>query len=389
MIKALKVRLYPNEAQTVLLEKHFGSCRFVWNYFLEIRNRYHADHRNEEKKGLTAFDTMKMLTELKGEKSWLYEINAQSLQHSLVKLDMAFKSFFRHNTDYPNLRSRKDNQYFIVPSGFKAVENRLIIPKFMEGIAYRDKTAIPVEIKQVVITKDVNRYYASIQYESDETPEKGSGTAGIDLGIKSFATLSDGLQVEPPNSYRNMEKKLKRQQKKLSRKKKGSANRRKQVKRVQKIHQQIRDARTDYNHRVSTAIAKHYGTVVVENLNISGMQQNRHLAKSITDQGWSQFKGMLEYKMEWRNAELIEIGRFDPSSKLCSRCGNTKHDLELSVRTYHCDACNLSIDRDLNAAINIRNIGLMKAGKGIPEFTPVESATAAELSKGGLRVATL
>ena len=389
MIKALKVRLYPNETQTVLLKKHFGSCRFVWNYFLEIRNRYHADHRNEEKKGLTAFDTMKMLTELKKEKDWLYEINAQSLQHSLVKLDMAFKSFFRYNTDYPNLRSKKDNQYFIVPSGFKAVENRMIIPKFMEGIEYRDKTAIPVEIKQVVITKDVNRYYASIQYEFDETPEKGSGTAGIDMGIKSFATLSDGLQVEPLNSYRSMEKKLKRQQKKLSRKKKGSMNRRKQIVRVQKIHQQIRDTRTDFNHKVSTAIVKHYGTVVVENLNTSGMIRNHHLSKSITDQGWSQFKGMLEYKMEWRNAELIEIGRFDPSSKLCSRCGNTKHDLELSVRTYHCDACNLSIDRDLNAAINIRNIGLIKVGKGIPEFTPVESATAAELLKGGLRVATL
>ena len=389
MIKTLRVRLYPDENQKILLEKHFGACRFVWNHFLEVRNRYYSDHRNEEKKGLTVFDTMKMLTELKREEDWLYEINSQSLQHSLVKLDMAFKSFFKHNTDYPNFRSKKDNQYFIVPSGFNGDGTKLIIPKFKEGIEFRDRSSIPSEIKQVVITKDVDRYYASIQYETEEEPVKGEAAVGIDMGVKAFATLSDGLQVEPLNSYRRNEKRLKRQQKKLSRKKRGSNNRRKQIVRVQKIHQQIRDARTDFNHGVSTAIAKHYGIVVVENLNIQGMQQNHHLAKSITDQGWHQFRRMLEYKMEWRKAELIEIGRFDPSSRMCSKCGNIKHDLKLSDRIYHCNVCGLVIDRDLNAALNILNIGLIKVGKGIPEFTPVESDTAAELLKGGLRVVTL
>jgi putative transposase len=128
---------------------------------------------------------------------------------------------------------------------------------------------------------------------------------------------------------------------------------------------------------------------VVEDLNIQGMERNRHLSGSIVDQGWYQFLSMLKYKMEWREAELIKIGRFEPSSKLCSGCGNIKHELKLSDRTYCCDVCGLEIDRDLNAAINICNIGLIKVGKDIPEFTPVESATAAELSKGGLRVATL
>ncbi|MGC8618419.1 MAG: RNA-guided endonuclease InsQ/TnpB family protein, partial [Thermoplasmata archaeon] len=124
-------------------------------------------------------------------------------------------------------------------------------------------------------------------------------------------------------------------------------------------------------------------------LNIQGMQRNHHLAKSVTDQGWYQFKTMLTYKLGRREAELIEIGRFDPSSRMCSKCGNIKHDLKLSDRIYHCNVCGLIIDRDLNAAINIRNIGLIKVGQGMSEFTPVESATAAELSKGGLRVATL
>ena len=332
---------------------------------------------------------MKMLTVLKKEVTWLNEINSQSLQHSLVKLDMAFKSFFKHNTDYPTFMSRKDNQYFIIPSGFRVDGNKLIIPKFMEGIEYRDSSAIPENIKQVIVTRNVNRYHASIQYEIDEDMSAGKGTIGIDMGIKAFLTASDGLQVEPLNALRKAEKRLKREQGRLSRKKKGSRNRKKQIVKVQKVHRQIRDARTDFNHKVSTAIAKHYGTVVIEDLNIQGMQRNHHLSKSITDQGWHQFGKMLEYKLGWRRAELITIGRFDPSSKMCSRCGNIKHDLKLSDRTYHCDECGLSIDRDLNAAVNTRNIGSVKVGQGMSESTPVESATAAELSKGGLRVATL
>ena len=165
-------------------------------------------------------------------------------------------------------------------------------------------------------------------------------------------------------------------------------NRKKQITKVQKIHQKIRDMRTDFNHRVSTAIAKHYGTVVIEDLNIRGMVRNHHLSKSISDQGWGQFRKMLEYKLGWRKAELIMMRMFEPSSKLCSSCGNIRHDLKLSERIYHCDMCGPTMDRDLDAAINILRMGLIKVGHNMSEFTPVESATAAELSKGGLRVAT-
>ena len=390
MIKALKVRLYPNEQQKILLERHFGACRFVYNHFLEVRTKYYAESKAEGKaQGLNYFKTCKMLTELKKEYQWLYEISNSSLQRSLRKLDNAFTAFFRKNNDYPNFRSKRDNQYFIIPSGFRVDGNKLIIPKFMEGIGYRDSSAIPENIKQVVVTRDIGRYYASIQYEVDEDMSAGKGTIGIDMGIKAFLTTSDGIQIEPLNALRKAEKRLKREQRRLSRKKKGSGNRKKQIVKVQKIHQRIRDGRTDFNHKVSTAIAKHYGTVIIEDLNVPGMVMNHHLSKSITDQGWSQFKTMLMYKMEWRKAALIQIGRFDPSSKMCSKCGNIKHDLKLSDRIYRCNTCGLEIDRDLNAAINIRNMGLIKVGRGIPEFTPVESATAAELSKGGLRVATL
>ncbi|MGC8562831.1 MAG: RNA-guided endonuclease InsQ/TnpB family protein, partial [Thermoplasmata archaeon] len=256
MVKTLKVRLYPNEEQKVLLEKHFGSCRFVWNHFLETRNKYYAEHKNDKKKGLTAFDTMKMLTALKKEITWLNEINSQSLQHSLVELDKAFKLFFKHNASYPTFKSKKDKQYFIIPSGFKAKDNKLTVPKFTEGIKYRDKMTIPDSIKQIVITKDVDRYYASIKYESSEQPGKAEGTVGLDMGIKHFLTTSDGIGVEPVNIYRKFEKKLKREHRKLSRKKKGSKNRKKQILKLEKTYQKIKDARTDFSHKVSTAIAK-------------------------------------------------------------------------------------------------------------------------------------
>jgi len=392
MIKALKVRLYPTEEQMVLLEKHFGANRFIWNHFLEARTKYYAESKSRGKaQGLNYFQTCKMLTEMKKEKEWLYEISSPTLQQTLRKLDNAFTSFFRKNTDYPKFKSKKDNQYFVVPQNGKIVGNRIVIPKFLEGIIFRDKFDFSKikEIDQIVVTKDVERYYASIFYESDEIPEKAEAVVGIDVGVRHFITMSDGIQVEPLNAYRKMEKKLKREQRRLSRKKKGSKNRRKQIVKLERLHQKIRDSRTDFNHKVSSAIAKHYGIVVVEDLNIQGMERNRHLSGSIVDQGWYQFLSMLKYKMEWREAELIKIGRFEPSSKLCSGCGNIKHELKLSDRTYCCDVCGLEIDRDLNAAINICNIGLIKVGKDIPEFTPVESATAAELSKGGLRVATL
>ena len=389
MIKTLKVRLYPNDQQQVLLERHFGSCRFVYNHFLDVRTKFYVGHKDGKKKGLSGFDTMKMLTSLKKEIVWLNEINSQSLQHSLVELDKSFKSFFKHNAEYPKFRAKKDNQYFIIPAGFRAADNRLVLPKFKEGIVFRDKSEIPEEIKQIIVTRDVERYYASIQYETNEVMQKGNGIVGIDMGIKAFLTTSDGMQIESLNALKTKEERLIRQQKKLSRMKKGSENRKKQVARIQKIHQQINDMRTDFLNKVSTAITKQYDTVVIEDLNTQGMMGNHKLAKSISDQGWYRFRQMLQYKAEWRGINLITIGRFEPSSKLCSGCGNIKRDLKLSDRIYYCNACGLEMDRDLNAAINIRNMGLIKVGKGIPEFTPVESATAAELSKGGLRVATL
>ncbi|MGC8674511.1 MAG: RNA-guided endonuclease InsQ/TnpB family protein, partial [Thermoprotei archaeon] len=202
---------------------------------------------------MSAFDMINDLTQLKKQDPWLREVNSQSLQQALLKLHLAFK-FFRHNADYPKFKSKKDNQYFVVPRGSKAILNRLVIPKFLEGIRYRDHTTIPDNIHQVVVKKEGDRYYASISYESYERPPKGSGAVGLDMGVAQFLTTPDGGSGRALERVQKAGKRVKIEDKNLSRKKKGS-NRRKQVRRLRRVYQRIKDARNDFFHKVSTTIA--------------------------------------------------------------------------------------------------------------------------------------
>jgi len=382
MITATKVKLYPNQAQRVLLEKHFGSTRFVYNYFLAKRDEYYIAHKGAKKSSLSYFDTNKLLTGLKKQYPWLYEVNAQSLQMSLRFLDNAFKEFFHNNADHPRFRKKGKDDYFAIPQYVKIKGNRICFPKFKEGIRFRgseEKLSEIKDIRQIVITKDAGDYFCSIIYEVEEKPEKAplsaENSVGIDLGIEKFATLSDGTAIENPHFIEKVEERIKRMQRQLSKKKKGSKNRRKLRLKLQRKYRKLRYTREDFFDKVSTAIAKRYDTIIIEDLNVRGMMQNHHIAKSIGDASFYAFKQKLLWKADKYGKNVVEIGRFEPSSKLCSRCGHLKRDLKLSDRVYHCDACGLTIDRDLNAAINIRKMGLIKVGLVRPEFTPVEKAT--------------
>jgi len=381
MITATKVKLYPNQAQRVLLEKHFGSTRFVYNYFLVKRDEYYITHKDSKKSSLNYFDTTKLLTGLKKQYPWLYEVNSQSLVMSLRFLDNAFKKFFHKNADHPKFRKKGKNDYFAIPQHVKIKGNRICFPKFSEGIRFKgseEKLSEIKDIRQIVITKDAGDYYCSIYYEVKENqkvPLSAENSVGIDLGIEKFAALSDGILIENPHFIEKVEEKIKRMQRQLSKKKKGSKNRGKLRLKLQRKYRKLRYTREDFFDKVSTAIAKRYGTIVMEDLNVQGMMQNHHIAKSIGDASFFAFKQKLLWKADKYGKNVVEIGRFEPSSKLCSRCGHFKKDLKLSDRIYHCDVCGLTIDRDLNAAINIRKMGLIKVGLVQPEFTPVEKAT--------------
>jgi len=383
MITTTKVKLYPNETQKILLENHFGSCRFVYNYFLNKRDEYYITHKDAEKSSLNYFDTTKMLAELKKQYPWLYEVNAQSLQMSLRFLDNAFKNFFHKNANHPKFKKKGKNDYFAVPQYISIKGNRICFPKFSEGIYFKgskEKLSEIKEIKQIIITKDAGDYYCSIIYEKEGNfPEKKplsvENSVGIDLGLEKFATLSDGIAIENPRFIKKVEKKIKKLQRQLSRKQKDSNNRKKVVLKLQRAYRKLRNMREDFLEKVSIAIAKRYDTIIIEDLGVQDMQRNHRIAKSVGDVSFYSFRQKLMWKADKYGKNLVVIGKFAPSSKLCSNCGNLKKDLKLSERVYHCDVCGMSMDRDYNASKNIRKMGLIKVGLVQSEFTPVEMAT--------------
>ena len=386
MFMAYKFRMYPNEDQKILIEKHIGSCRFIWNYFLDMRNKRYTEtmQRMEYK------EMQSLIPLLKHENQWLREINSQSLQAVVQNLDTAFIRFFKEIGEYPKFKKKNYGGSFTIPQHFKIDNRSITIPKFKTPLSVFMCRNIKGEVRNLTISKTSSgRYYVSILTEEKTESLKTKkiaidGSIGIDVGIKEFLVLSDGTQIHNPKNRKKSEKLLVRRQRQLSKKNKGSKNCNKARIRVAKIHEHITNQRTDFHNKISDVILKQYDTVVVENLNVSGMLKNHHLSKSISDVGWSSFFAMLKAKASQRGKNVIEIGRFDPSSKMCSECGNIKHNLKLSDRIYHCNVCGLSIDRDLNAAINIWRFGLIKVGLEQPELTPVESAMAGYLTREGI-----
>ena len=363
MLKTYKYRLYPNEKQEILLLKTFGCCRFVYNWALDFKTkRYHQFGQN-----VSRFELSSMLTFFKttNERSWLGAANAQSLQAEIRHLDVAFTNFFRKNTAYPNFKKRGKKQSFECPQSvsidFEAKKVKL--PKLGE-IIYRDQQRFEGKIKTCTVSLKNDRYFVSMVVDNGiplppKQPIKPETSIGIDVGLTTFATLSDGTKIENPRILRSYEQKLKVQQRRLSRKKKFSQNWKKQKTRIAKTHQKIADSRGDFLHKISTNIVKNHDSIFIEDLNVTGMLQNYKLAKSISDASWSELFRQLAYKSDWRGKNLIEIGRFEPSSRL-SDCGEINHDLKLSDRVWTCKSCGTTYDRDIQAAKNIKKMGLMK-----------------------------
>ena len=383
MFKAYRFRMYPKEDQQAFLTEQFGACRFVWNHFLALRNERHA----KTGKGMTYNEMSAILTEMKkrDEYSWLNNANSQSLQQTLMHLDTAFKRFFKNLGRYPRFKKRRGMQSFSIPQHFSINDNHMSIPKLKTQIRVFAHRHIEGEVQSLTATMTSSgKYYVTVltdnTTESVETkPIKPETSVGIDVGLKNFLSLSDGVQLSNPRNLEKSGKNLVRRQKELSRKSRGSMNREKARIKVARLHEHISNQRMDFHNRVSDILLKQYDTIILEDLNVSGMLKNHHLSKSISDAGWSSFFAMLKTKALQRGKNVIEIGMFEPSSKMCSGCGSIKKDLKLSDRTYHCNACGLTIDRDLNAAINVWKMGMIKSG--VPtdsgEFTPVDRNTSA------------
>lgn len=363
MLKAYKYRLFPTEVQKNQLTNYLGCCRFIYNLGLETKIAAYVS----AKKNITCFDLIKQTTDLKKSVPWLAECPAQSLQMSLRNLDNAYTKFFK-GAGFPKFKKKYSTQSIQFPQGVfvNFDKKNLIVPKLknINCVFHRKFNGI---IKTVTISKTTtNKYFASILVENKyEVATKISmginSTVGIDMGIKTFATLSDGTQFNSPKFLRGQLKGLRIEQRKLRRKfKKGikeqSKGYQKQKLIVAKLHEKIANRRKDFLQKTSTAIIKQYDTICLENLNIQGMMKS-NLAKSIADVSWSEFNRILEYKALWYGKNIIYIGRFEPSSKICSICGTINKELKLSDRVWTCK-CGVTHDRDKNAAINIKNFGL-------------------------------
>lgn len=387
MLKSYKYKLKPSEEQIVLLNKHFGSVRFAYNYFLNERKKEYETNKNT----INYYDNAKSLTELKKQEdySWLNEINSQSLQDSLKNLETAYKNFFRFKKGFPKFKSKHIRNSFCVPQFVKLDNGKLKIPKFKEPIDLILSRAFTGTIKQCTISKTpTNEYFVSILVETTHSVVPKTGKSiGIDLGIKDFVITSDGYKYKNNRYTKTYEKKLKENQQHLSRKTKGSNRYQKQKLKVATIYKKITNSRLDNLHKVSTELIKKYDLIVLEDLNIKGMIKNHKLSKHIADVSWSKFIELLTYKAEWNDKKIVKVDRFFPSSKTCNCCGYINQNLKLDMREWTCPSCNSKLDRDLNASINILNEGYKQILSGTDDYrrgdniSPASVGTIGETSK--------
>ena len=369
--RTYKFQLLPNKDQKILLDKHFGCVRFVYNYFLnERKEQYQADKKSDN-----YYAQAKTLTKLKKKEEtiWLKEVNSQTLQFALRSLDTAYVNFFRGNAKFPRFKSKKKKNTFTIPQFTKVIGGRIYMPKFKEGIKVNIHRKIKGKISKFTISKTpTGKYFVSILTEQKYQPNKKTGKlVGIDLGLKDFAITSDGIKYKNNRYTKKYERQLKKAQQHLSRKQKGSNGFEKQRLKVAKIYEKISNTRQDVLHKVSKEIVSNYDIICLEDLGIKNMIKNHKLAKHIADASWGTFVRFVEYKANWNNKSVIKINRFYPSSKTCNVCGYINQDLNLSIRNWTCPKCFTELDRDENASINILKEGLKIYRQGL-SITKVE-----------------
>jgi putative transposase len=356
MIRNFKYRIYPTVKQKILIHKHIGCARSIYNSALEAKEYAYKSNRHSHQYK----DFSSELKELKKEFPYFKEVNSQTLQAALKDLERAYKNFFEHRSGYPNFKSRNNpKRSFRVPQNVKLKGDRVMLPKF-------DKAGIKIclhrqpigTIKSATVT-----YHSSGQYHitlTCHTERQARPVApiwhkddivGIDMGLKDFYVASNGDRLEAPKYYRKAEGKLRFLQRKHSK----YEGKRTKIK-LSKQHLKVSNQRKDFTHKASRKLVNENIALAIEDLSVKDMIRNRKLSKSIADAGWGMFRQMLKYKSNDSGVPLLVIGKWEPSSKRCNNCGHKNKDLKLSDRQWQCSNCGQKLDRDLNAAKNIRDI---------------------------------
>ena len=372
-IRSAKFVLKPNSRQKEILESFFGINRALYNISLyNIKNSkfgtYELKNGNIVPKIPSEIDLNNSLPKLKEEYSYLALFPADYAQATMRNLSRGFNNFYK-TFNYPKFKAKKSNvQSFNCYKGAK-IDGDYIILRRPRASDYAEEDLrisfkrhkVMYEFDKVTgftISRENNKYYISFTFYTDIESKETSESVGIDLGIKDFVICSDGTVYENKRFYEKSLRKLKISQRRLNKKQKGSKNREKQRIKVSKVHKKVKNQRNDYQHKISRELADNFNTICLETLNVKNMVKNHKLAKAISSVSWSSFITKLDYKIAENQGKLVKISPFYPSSKTCSNCGNVKDKLLLSERTYHCEECGFTIDRDLNASINILKAGL-------------------------------
>ena len=363
MKKAAVFRLYPTADQKHYLAGLFGAVRFCYNKGLELKKHYY------KVKGLNLHpihDLKKLLPIAKKSHkyAWLANYDSMALQESLRHLSTSFDKFYKKEAGFPRFKSRWGNQSSYHCVCVSVGEGYVKVPK-MKPIKAVIHRKIDGKVKSITLSKDCcGDYWASVLYENDEaeaapeTTVHESQILGLDAGLKTFCTCSNGKKVKSPKPLKRAMKKLKKAQRALSRKKKGSKNREKARKRLAKLHRKVARIRTDFNHKTSRRLVDENQALIFETLRIQNMMKNHHLAGAIADAGWGEFMRQCEYKAKREGKLFVKINTFFPSSKLCSHCLKKLPALGLSTRAWVCPYCGTHHDRDINAALNIKQEGI-------------------------------
>jgi len=364
--KAYRYELDPSNTQRSSLAQHAGVARFAYNWGLDQRNKQYQNKLGDDR-FTNAMKQHKLLNSLKKtEFPWMYETSKCAPQEALRDLHRAFKNFYRglksgKKIGFPRFKRRGVRDSFRLTGAIRFHERAIQLPRIGKiRIKEKRERYYKGRILSATVRRRANRWFVSVTVEEDILdPQSVRGVpVGVDLGVKTLATLSDGTTFANPRALGRRLRKLKQLHRSLSRKKKGSKNREKSKLRLAKMYLRVFNVRQDTLHKVTTYLAKRHSKVVIEDLLVSGMMKNQRLARAIADVGFYEFRRQLEYKCQWYGSELVVVSRTFPSSKMCSRCGHRKKELSLSEREYECEQCGFEIDRDLNAALNLVAVSL-------------------------------
>lgn len=379
MLNATRIRLYPTDQQAQKLAVQFGCARWVWNNALALTGEMYRSTG----KGLNYHAMSIRLPKLKQEHEWLGYADSQALQQSLQNLARAFENFFAKRGRYPRFKSKHGRQSIQYPQRVKIDGSRIYLPKvgWVKCVVHRE---IVGRIKTVTVSRNASgQFHAAILTDDDQPMPTVSiiGKAiGIDVGLTHLAVTSDGSKFGNPRHLRKAERNLKRKQRMLSRKKKGSKSRDKARRLVARVHERVACARRDYLHKLSRRIVNENQVIAVEDLHVKGIMQNHKLAKATADVGWGTLIGFIGYKSARDGKAFVKCDRWYPSSKACSVCGAICDKLSLDIRAWDCAHCGAHHDRDINAAVNIRDEGLRILAGGAPA-----SASGGSVSPGKRR----